>query len=186
MLINLKNINIGFGGDDILSGTNFQINENDKICLLGRNGAGKSTLLKIIHGSLTADSGEITRKKGITTGYLSQDIPEMTGTVYEIISEVSDGSSNIPLIDKIITRLELDPTQNYEDLSVGLKRRTILARELVKEPDILLLDEPTNHLDINSIIWLENFFKKYNKSLNYCYVSAPFFSFTLPVVSILL
>jgi ABC transport system ATP-binding/permease protein len=46
-----------------------------------------------------------------------------------------------------------------------LKRRTILARELVKEPDILLLDEPTNHLDIKSIMWLENFFGKYNKSL---------------------
>lgn len=165
MLVSLKNINIGFGGDDILSGTNFQINENDKICLLGRNGAGKSTLLKIIHGSLTADSGEVVRKKGMTTGYLSQDIPEMTGTVYNIIAESSDGLSNIALIDKIITRLELDPTQNYEDLSVGLKRRTILARELVKEPDILLLDEPTNHLDINSIVWLENFFKKYNKSL---------------------
>lgn len=166
MLISLKNISVAFGGPEVLSGADFQINENDRICLLGRNGAGKSTLLKIIHGSLKADSGDIIRKKGITTGYLSQDIPEIFGSVYDIVAEgVSDSWSKVALIDKIITQLELDPVQNYEDLSVGLKRRTILARELVKEPDVLLLDEPTNHLDVKSIIWLENFFSKYNKSL---------------------
>jgi ATP-binding cassette subfamily F protein uup len=166
MLIKLNNIFISFGGDDVLSGTNFQINKNDRICLLGRNGSGKSTLLKIVHGSLDANSGEVVRKKGITTGYLSQEIPEMSGTVHQIISEaVDEWTNNTPMIDKVITKLDLDPTQNYEELSVGLKRRTILARELVKEPDILLLDEPTNHLDVNSIIWLENFFAKYNKTL---------------------
>ncbi|MBN2788617.1 MAG: ATP-binding cassette domain-containing protein [Candidatus Delongbacteria bacterium] len=166
MLVSLKNISIGFGGPEVLSRADFQINENDRICLLGRNGSGKSTLLMIIHGSLTADSGDIIRQKGLTTGYLSQDIPVLAGSVKDIVAEgVSDSWKKIALIDKIITRLELDPSQNYEDLSVGLKRRTILARELVKEPDILLLDEPTNHLDVNSIIWLERFFSKYNKSL---------------------
>nr|MDA3838210.1 ATP-binding cassette domain-containing protein [Candidatus Delongbacteria bacterium] len=116
--------------------------------------------------SLDANSGEVVRKKGITTGYLSQEIPEMSGTVHQIISEaVDEWTNNTPMIDKVITKLDLDPTQNYEELSVGLKRRTILARELVKEPDILLLDEPTNHLDVSSIIWLENFFARYNKTL---------------------
>jgi ABC transport system ATP-binding/permease protein len=87
MLISLKNIFIAFGGPDILTGTDFQINENERICLLGRNGSGKSTLLKIIHGSVTADSGEIIRQRGMTTGYLSQDIPDISGTVYQIVAE---------------------------------------------------------------------------------------------------
>jgi ABC transport system ATP-binding/permease protein len=175
MLISLKNISIAFGGPAVLKGTDFQINENQRICLLGRNGSGKSTLLKIIHGSVAADSGEIIRQRGITTGYLSQDIPEISGTVYQIVAgafkdcvndpEHPDKWARIRMIDMIITRLELDPDSLYENLSVGLKRRTILARELVKEPDILLLDEPTNHLDVKSIMWLEDFFGKYNKSL---------------------
>jgi ATP-binding cassette subfamily F protein uup len=175
MLISLKNIHVAFGGPDILTGTDFQINENERICLLGRNGSGKSTLLKIIHGSAQADSGEIIRQRGLTTGYLSQDIPDISGTVYQIVAEAckeylddpdhSEKWSKVGQIDKIITQLELDPDLLYENLSIGLKRRTILARELVKEPDILLLDEPTNHLDIKSIMWLENFFSKYNKSL---------------------
>ena len=62
-------------------------------------------------------------------------------------------------IDKVISLLKLDPDADFAKLSGGIKRRALLARALVQEPDILLLDEPTNHLDINAILWLEDFLK---------------------------
>jgi len=68
-------------------------------------------------------------------------------------------------VDTAVTRLALDPDQRFEDLSGGLKRRALLARALVGEPDVLLLDEPTNHLDIDSIAWLEDFILRHVKTL---------------------
>ena len=64
-------------------------------------------------------------------------------------------------VEEIITKLSLDPDATFESLSVGYKRRTLLARALVTKPDLLLLDEPTNHLDITSITWMEEFLEKY-------------------------
>ncbi len=63
--------------------------------------------------------------------------------------------------EEVVAKLKLNGDDEFSSLSGGQKRRALLARALVRKPDILLLDEPTNHLDIDSIIWLEGFLKEY-------------------------
>jgi len=161
-LVSLKDVTISFGGPLLLGAADWQIEQGERICLIGRNGTGKSTLLRLLHGEIPPDSGTITKTTGLRTALLSQEVPlDLAGTVYDVISS---GHSH-QKVQTVISRMSLDETAECSTLSAGLKRRVLLARALVSEPDILMLDEPTNHLDIDAIIWMEQFLLRSGKTI---------------------
>lgn len=171
-LISLQNLSLGYSGPLLLDQINCQIEAGDCIGLLGRNGAGKSTLLKLIAGMLTPDSGSISIAPGAKVSILGQDVPlDVQGSIAEVVQAgfINDGHDSDTwqihnAVDQILSRMELDPLGAFEKLSSGMKRRVLLARALVSNPDFLLLDEPTNHLDLDAILWLEKFLSQQNLS----------------------
>ncbi|HEY2159188.1 MAG TPA: ATP-binding cassette domain-containing protein, partial [Isosphaeraceae bacterium] len=166
-LVSLRGVKLAFGGPPLLDGVDLMIEPGERVCLLGRNGEGKSTLLKLIRGDLEADEGEAIRQQGLRVARLPQEVPGLAGTVADVVGEGlahhAEGADH--RVDVVISRMGLDPTARFADLSTGMKRRVLLARAIVEEPDILLLDEPTNHLDIESIRWLEDFLLRFGGTL---------------------
>ena len=168
-LLEMREVTMGFRGPPVLEKIDFQIDSGERVCLLGRNGTGKSTLMRLVHGSLDSDDGTIIRRQGLRTALLDQDVPtDLCGTIFDVVASGSGGrlSAEYHLnVDRIISRMELDPETDVASLSAGMRRRVLLAKSISTRPDILLLDEPTNHLDIEAVAWLENFLLGYEGTL---------------------
>jgi len=171
-IVSVKEVSQKFGGPAILDSVSFQIERNERVCLLGRNGEGKSTLLRCVAGELTPDGGEIAFEQGTRTAMVWQNVPlHISGSVQSVIaSGLSDSAQSqqweqSARIDKMLSQADLDGGADFSCLSGGLKRRVLLARALVCEPDLLLLDEPTNHLDLESIIWMESVLNRFSGAI---------------------
>jgi ABC transport system ATP-binding/permease protein len=167
-LVALDHIQMAYGHLPLLDDASLQLDARERVCVIGRNGTGKSTLLQIIAGEVQPDAGTVWRQPGIRIARLVQDVPLSTDrTVAEVVAEGFANAGHVDSwhvdlgVDMVISRLGLPADEIVSSLSGGWRRRVLLARALVAQPDVLLLDEPTNHLDIESMTWLESFLVGY-------------------------
>jgi ABC transport system ATP-binding/permease protein len=170
--LRLDNVSLSFGLKPLLDHVSLQIRKGERVCLLGRNGEGKSSLLQLITRQIVADSGEVWVRPGRRVASLAQEVSAATDTtVREVVLSGTSGHASeedwqLQLqADQVMSRLDLKPDAPMSALSGGWRRRAMLGRALVSEPDLLLLDEPTNHLDINAIVWLENMMMEFAGAL---------------------
>ncbi len=162
-LISLNDVSLTFSGPPLLDSVSLQIDDGERVGLVGRNGAGKSTLLKVLEGAAVPDSGAVVRQPGVRVAALRQEVPpDLVGSVRAYLhvacgAVTSDRSWDIETrIDQVAHDLSLDLDAAIEALSAGSKRRVLLAAALVRDAELLVLDEPTNHLDIEAIRHLED------------------------------
>jgi ATP-binding cassette subfamily F protein uup len=162
LIARLDKVSLRFGLSPLLEEADLQVSKGERVCLLGRNGTGKSSLLKLLSREIVPDSGEVWIRPGSRTASLAQEVsPSSDVRVREVLREgvsmhAEDEEWRGHLeVDQVIARLELAGDARMSDLSGGWRRRVMLGRALVAQPDLLLLDEPTNHLDIEAIGWLE-------------------------------
>ena len=169
-LVSLDHVSIAYGHLPLLDDVALQIEAGERLSVIGRNGAGKSTLLQIIGGERAPDTGSVWWQPGLRVARLEQDVPLSTDrSVSEVVAEGLSALSHAAAedwwrehrVDRVLSRLHLRADAIVNTLSGGWRRRVLLARTLVAEPDLLLLDEPTNHLDIDAITWLEDFLTGY-------------------------
>jgi ATPase subunit of ABC transporter with duplicated ATPase domains len=162
-LITIRNLGVTLGAP-LFSRLNLVVNAGDRIGLVAANGRGKTTLLRCIAGAMEASEGEITRSRGLTVGYVEQNVPEalmdrpLHAAVLETLSVEAQQSEGWR-VDVALEQLEVPEALRempLKHLSGGWQRFAMLARVLVTEAEMLLLDEPTNHLDLARIGQLES------------------------------
>lgn len=162
-LIEIKNLTTSYNGHAAIKDVSFNIKQGEYICLVGENGSGKSTLLKTIVGLNKKDSGEIIKNiPSDKISYLSQNNMQdldFPATAKEIIMTGVQVHKKMPFYKKVdyekfdgickLLNIEKIIHNQIGDLSGGQRQRVMLARALIRNPDLLILDEPCSGLDIN-------------------------------------
>lgn len=164
MVIESRGLSASYGEKVLFKDINLQIEDNDKIGLIGVNGTGKSTLLSLLSLTKEPESGEVLviGKKKI--------VMMMQEVTFDVDMKIIDylEKQNLPIYETkaILTKLEINNfDQMISTLSGGNKRKLALGIALAQESDLLILDEPTNHLDSDIIEWLEKFLIKRTKAI---------------------
>ena len=165
-LVNLKDVEKGFGSRTILKDVTLGVSAGERIGVVGENGGGKSTLLKLIAGVEQPDAGTLTRTGDVGVSLLGQqDELDRDATIREVLvgkraeHEWAGDRAFRDVLGGLLGGVGLERFPAGMDTSVtklsgGERRRIALARLLLDPPELLLLDEPTNHMDVEGVDWL--------------------------------
>ncbi|MBU9846976.1 ABC-F family ATP-binding cassette domain-containing protein [Rahnella ecdela] len=171
-LLSAQSVSFDNSFGPLLAEISFGLKKGDRIGLIGHNGCGKSTLLKILSGELAATSGSVTLANQCLMARVEQHLPEALNhhTLLEsVLNHLPPGLHQPELwqAQVLLSTLGFDESAwqlTAGTLSGGQHTRLLLARALIRQPDLLLLDEPSNHLDLPTLLWLEQFLKNWNGS----------------------
>ena len=161
-LLRMRGVAATVGAEVLFEDVELAFDEGERICVTGRNGAGKSTFLSILAGLREPDAGLVERRPELRVSLVPQVLPGgISGSAREVVRRGFAGDTETESwerdwrTDRALVEAGIEPDATFEALSGGYRRRLLIARALVAEPELLLLDEPTNHLDIPAIEGLE-------------------------------
>lgn len=152
-LIEAKGVEVSFGDFAVLSGANVTVKPGEIVTIIGPNGAGKTTLVKVMLGLIQPSLGVVERKPKLRIGYMPQRLtidPAMPITVERFLrlglpGKVPDEDCRNVMEEVGAMELLRHPMQS---ISGGEMQRVLLARALLRDPEILVLDEPVQGVDI--------------------------------------
>ncbi|MDQ7072013.1 MAG: metal ABC transporter ATP-binding protein [Rhodobacterales bacterium] len=149
-LIEIRNLNVRFGGHDVLQDVDFSLEKGEIVTIVGPNGSGKTSLLRVLVGALKPTDGTIKRAKNLKIGYVPQKLtldPTLPLTVRRFL-DLPRRNKAADVREALLRTGVADlADRQMSQLSGGQAQRVMLARATLGQPDVLMLDEPTQGLD---------------------------------------
>lgn len=151
LLIQATDIGVRFGDRQILNHVGLTLHAGEIVTLIGPNGAGKTTLVRIVLGLLEPHTGTVWRKPGLRIGYMPQRLaiePTLPITVRRFLQLAAPRDS--VGIEAALERLKVAHIAGaqLQSISGGELQRVLLARALLRDPQLLVLDEPAQGVDV--------------------------------------
>lgn len=150
-LVTAEGVRVAFEGREVLSGIDLRVHAGEIVTLIGPNGAGKSSLVRAVLGLLRPDAGTIRLRPGLRIGYMPQrlavdaNLPLSVRRFLTLTNYGNSEQSREVLRELGIGHLLDRPMQS---LSGGESQRVLLARALIRRPELLVLDEPVQGVDV--------------------------------------
>lgn len=164
-LISVNDLQIKYGNNVIFDKINFNLNNGDRIAIVGKNGSGKTSIIKLIMGEKIDYLGNITVANNLKISYVSQNTNFLRGTLrnYAIENKIDETIFKSMLSKLGITNSEFE--KNIEDYSEGQKKKVLIAKSITESANIYIWDEPLNFIDVLSRVQIEEAILKYKPTM---------------------
>jgi ABC transport system ATP-binding/permease protein len=170
-VVEFEGVSFSYGDHVVIKAFDMLLKPGEIVGLAGPNGSGKSTLINLIAGRLQPTSGEIRRGDTVRISLYSQENTELD-TDQKVLEYVREGREVISLgrgervtASQMLERFLFPAEKQWasvRSLSGGEKRRLLLLRKLMEEPNLIILDEPTNDLDLLTLNLLEEYLDEFS------------------------
>ena len=147
-LVLIKNMQVKYRDKTIFKPISFEVNNGDRVAIIGKNGIGKSSILKLILGEKIEYNGEVKVANDLKISYVSQSTDNLKGKlkVFAQENKIEESIFKAMLVKMGLSQNDFDT--NIQDMSEGQKKKVLIAKSISEQANIYIWDEPLNYIDI--------------------------------------
>ena len=164
-LILVNNLQIKYSDETIFNPISFEVDNGDRVAIVGKNGIGKSSILKLILRKKLDYNGEFNVANDLKISYVSQSTEDLKGNLKSFAQEnkIDESIFKAMLVKMGLTQYDFDT--NIQDMSEGQKKKVLIAKSISEQANIYIWDEPLNYIDILTREQIEDAILNYNPTI---------------------
>ena len=164
-LVLINNLQVKYNDKKIFNPISFEVNNGDRVAIIGKNGIGKTSILKLILGEKIQYNGEFKVANDLKISYVSQNTNYLKDNLKSFAQEnkIDESIFKAMLVKMGLSKNDFDT--NIQDMSEGQKKKVLIAKSISEQANIYIWDEPLNYIDILTREQIEDTILNYNPTI---------------------